>query len=99
MSREVKVFKLTNGDEIVAYTSEVMEGLGKSFKLEKPRAMQIVPTRDGPQAGLVPWVIAVPDCTITLRQDQFFVMVDAPKEVEDYYMEITSSIKLASSLN
>lgn len=99
MARDVKVFKLTNGDEIVAYTTEKFEGGQTVWELEKPRAMQVVPTREGPQAGLVPWVIAVPDCTITLRKDQFFCQVSAPKEVEDYYMEITSSIKLASSLN
>ena len=99
MSREIKVFKLTNGEEIVAYATERMTASKTEYIIEKPRVMQVMATKQGPQAGLVPWVISAPDYSFTLSEDKYFVAVDAPKDVSDYYMEITSSIKLASSLN
>ena len=108
MARELKVFKLVNGDEIVGYAEKVcsteisgMLGLGtmNAFRIEKPRAMQVVPTREGPQAALVPWLIANPDVSADILFKDIMTIVDATKNVEDYYLEITSSIKLASSLN
>lgn len=96
MSKEISVLKLTNGDEIVAYTTEQLDG---SVVCSKIRSMQVVPTKSGPQAALVPWMVATPDVDVTFRKDQYFVLTSAPKEVEDYYLEITSSIKIASSLN
>ena len=96
MAKEVKIFKLINGDEIVAYATERLQG---GYDVEKPRAMQVMPTHEGPQAGLVPWIITNPDVSLTLTTDKYFCAGDAPKHVEDYYLEITSSIKIASSLN
>jgi hypothetical protein len=108
MGRELKVFKLVNGDEIVGYaeracatelTGNLMVGQYNAFRIEKPRAMQVVPTREGPQAALVPWLIANPDAAAVILFKDIMTIVDATKNVEDYYLEITSSIKLASSLN
>lgn len=97
--RDIKVFKLINGEELVAYATERMAINKTEYILEKPRVMQVMATKQGPQAGLVPWMISAPDATFTLSEDKYFVVADAPKDVSDYYMEITSGLKLASSLN
>lgn len=94
MARDIKVFKLINGDEIVAEVQEQMNGIGKRYKLIKARQMIVQNTSKGPISGLIPWIMSAPDCEIVLEPDRFFAMGSVSKEVEDHYFEVTSSIAL-----
>lgn len=94
MAKDIFVFKLVNGDEIVGTVSERMEGTISKMVIHKPRQMVVQNTKQGPQAGLVPWVLSTPDCDFPIEKEHYFAAIPAPKEICDYYLEITSGIAL-----
>lgn len=99
MAREIKTFKLTNGEEIVAYATKTFQGIKDEYTVEKAHVHRIMQTREGPQAGLIPWVLTSPDCEFKLNENHYFLAVTPTKEVEDYFLELTSGIALNSRLN
>jgi hypothetical protein len=93
--RNIKVFKMNNGDEIVSDTKIKMEGTKTIFVLLRPRQMIVQNTAKGPISGLIPWILSAPDSEVELSEDKFFCQLNVTKEVEDYYLEVTSSIALS----
>lgn len=92
---EIKVIKLINGDEIVGKVQEKMKGITSIVCISKPRQMIVQNTKNGPVSGLIPWILSAPDCDVYLESEKFFAMSSVSKEVEDYYLEVTSSIALS----
>jgi hypothetical protein len=92
---EIKVIKLINGDELVGKVQEKMAGIADAILVSKPRQMIVQNTKNGPVSGLIPWILSAPDCDVYLTPDKFFAISNVSKEVEDYYLEVTSSIALS----
>ena len=94
---DIKVFKLINGDEVVGKEVDTLDA--NVYCVEKPRILQVVPTREGPQAALVPWLIANQDIRVEIPKVNLLIKPVSPTlDVEKHYLEITSGISLASSL-
>lgn len=105
----VKAFKLTNGDEIIAYaeadtrkrlletgfdgTKLVNEETGE-YIISKVRA--VVLTR-GPDGGIgfaiLPWLASNPDLTFKLPKSMVAFEIEPLKGVEDSYIAQTSIVK------
>ena len=94
---DIKVFKLINGDEVVGREIDTLDA--NVYCVEKPLILQVVPTREGPQAALVPWLIANQETKVEIPKQNLLIKPISPaKDVEKHYLEITSGISLATSL-
>lgn len=89
----IKVMKLVSGEEVIAKVEESLQGV----KYSKPRVFHVMQTDRGVSAALMPYIMAAPDETVEIRDSAIISMVDAPKQLEDSYLQQTSGIQLASS--
>lgn len=92
---EVRVFKLTNGEEVIAKASPSVGG----WNLNDPMILRVGQDQAGrPQAGLIPFFISAKDCEIRINDDHILASIVAPSDIEAGYLTHTSGIQLASSL-
>lgn len=86
----VKIIKMVSGDEVLA-----KEETGE-YVFSKPRVMQVMQSQTGEvRAGLVPWIIASPDSSVTVNKTAIAAILDAPLDVEKSYLSSTSGIALS----
>jgi hypothetical protein len=92
---ETYIFKLVSGEEIVGKIKEY-DAQRQTVDIRHPLEVNIVTDRNGQKAkALLPWLMLSPDGTPTLELVNILGSLKAPKEVEDAYLEHTTSIVLA----
>lgn len=87
----IKVLKLVTGEELV--TREVEPGM-----FEKPRVFQMMQTERGYGAALMPYIMSNPDACIKIKDSAIIVEMEAPKQMEDAYLQQTSGLDLSTKL-
>ncbi len=88
-SGDIVVFKLSNGDECVAKLIEQSE---QGFTVTKP--CTVIPGAKG--VALVQSLFTAKlDTEIRIKNEHVIMHAPAVKEIENYYIETTSGIKLA----
>ena len=82
----IKVFKLTNTEEIIA---EYGEKDGDMLVLEKPARIAIIPTQDnhGIAMALIPWTPYSKDTTIKISKTHTLIEVEPTDELANQYRE------------
>jgi hypothetical protein len=92
---EVRVLKLSNGEEVIARAAQISGG----WDLTNPMILRVGQDQAGrPQAGLIPFFISSKDCEITISNEHVLASISAPADIEAGYLSQTSGIQLASSL-
>jgi hypothetical protein len=91
---EIVVLKLVSGEEIVAGLKDNLSG-NKMYA--KPRVFLTQQTSQGIGAALVPYIWSAPDETISIRDDLIVTCVKPSKQLEDSYLQHTSSIDLSAT--
>lgn len=91
---DIVVLKLITGEEVIA--KEVMHELGMMY--HQPRVIQMVQTRTGVQAGLVPWILSAPDAEVEINHSQIIARAEPTGDVEDSYLQQTSKIDLTTRI-
>lgn len=91
IKREIKVFKLLSGEEIIAHTYCTYF----SWTLEKPRAVIMAP---GPQGtvgvGIVPWIASNVDGTFKVNDSHIITTTDPNENLKTEYLQQTTGIQL-----
>jgi hypothetical protein len=92
----IKVIKMGNGDEVLG---TVLESISGELHVSRPRVFQVMQGPRGDiQAGLMPWFMSDPDCECVINQDHVVAIITAPKQLEDSYLQQTSSIDLSTKI-
>jgi hypothetical protein len=87
---------MNNGDEVLG---EITESLGGEFHIKRPRIFQVMQGPRGEmQAGLLPWFMSDPDCECSINVDHITAIIEAPKQLEDSYLQQTSGIDLRTKI-
>jgi hypothetical protein len=93
----IVVLKLITGEEVIAKQSDEKCQDGHIFI--KPRTFQIVQDQTGNvRAGLIPWIMSDPDAEVLIKDSAIIAMIDATKQIEDSYLQQTSSLDLSGKL-
>ena len=93
MSENVKVIKLVTGEEIIAETTNTIDG--KNILIENPLLVVLQPREDGRGFGvmLAPFAMGV-DGAINIKSDKL-IFVEAPKEeLLQQYNKVFSKIQV-----
>lgn len=92
---EVRVFKLTNGEEVIAKAVSITG----AWTLIDPMILRVGQDQAGrPQAGLIPFFISAKECEIIISYEHILATIVAPSDIETGYLQHTSKIQLASSM-
>lgn len=86
-ANDLVTFKLANGDEIV---SRIVEETDTDYTLERP--CTVVPSQKGIML-IASLFTADPDMKITVSKSHILFHAPSSKEVQDYYIQITTGIK------
>ncbi len=89
---EVKVLKLTTGEEIIARVEQQRDYM----MLEKPMTMTPVPGQSPGQMGfaMVPWMMAAKGDLIQLSLSHIVVETEAKGEIEKNYLASITGLSL-----
>ena len=89
---EVKVLKLTTGEEIIARVEQQRDYM----MLEKPMTMAPVPGQSPGQMGfaMVPWMMAAKGDSIQLSLSHIVVETEAKGEIEKNYLASITGLSL-----
>ena len=89
---EVKVLKLTTGEEIIARVEQQRDYM----MLEKPMTMAPVPGQSPGQMGfaMVPWMMAAKGDFIQLSLSHIVVETEAKGEIEKNYLASITGLSL-----
>ena len=89
---EVKVFKLTTGEEIIARAKQNRDYM----ELEKPMTLAPVPGQTTGQMGfaMVPWMMAAKGDTLQLSLTYIVIETEAKSEIEKNYLASITGLSL-----
>ena len=89
---EVKVLKLTTGEEVIARVEQQRDYM----MLEKPMTMAAVPGQTPGQMGfaMVPWMMAAKGDFIQLSLSHIVVETEAKGEIEKNYLASITGLSL-----
>jgi len=89
---EVKVLKLTTGEEVIARVEQQRDYM----MLEKPMTMAPVPGQTPGQMGfaMVPWMMAAKGDFIQLSLSHIMVETEAKGEIEKNYLASVTGLSL-----
>ena len=89
---EVKVLKLTTGEEIIARVKQNRDYM----ELEKPMTLAPVPGQAAGQMGIamVPWMMAAKGDFIQLSLSHIMVETEAKGEIEKNYLASVTGLSL-----
>ncbi len=89
---EVKVLKLTTGEEIIARVKQSRDYM----ELEKPMTMAPVPGQSPGQMGfaMVPWMMAAKGDLIQLSLSHIVIETEAKSEIEKNYLASITGLSL-----
>ena len=93
MANDVKVLKLTTGEELISRMEESSDGF---LILEEPRALQtMAPTASGQVGiGLVPWSVAAKLDKVTLDNKHVMVILEPKRDMENMYLSAVTGLTL-----
>jgi hypothetical protein len=93
MINDVKVLKLTTGEELISRMEESSDGF---LILEEPRTLQtMAPTASGQVGiGLVPWSVAGKIDKITLDNKHVIVILEPKRDMENMYLSSVTGLTL-----
>ena len=93
MANDVKVLKLTTGEELISRMEENEDGF---LILEKPMSIQTVAPNAAGQMGigLVPWSVAGKTDKITLDNKHVMVILEPKREMETNYLSSITGLSL-----
>ena len=93
MAKDVKVLKLTTGEELISRMEESSDGF---LILEEPRTLQtMAPTASGQVGiGLVPWSVAGKIDKITLDNKHVIVILEPIRDMENTYLSSITGLSL-----
>jgi hypothetical protein len=98
---KVKVFKLINGEEIIAEVLSEETNVGvRRVKISNPIRIVVLPNRSDPKSptvGFAPWLEFTDDKTFTLDMANVLVIMDPIKEFKTQYSSMISGLFLPSS--
>jgi len=97
----IKVLKLSNGDEIVGEV-DPLASTGEFIVIDQPLRVFLTRGQDGqPGKSLIDWLMLKPEARrVPVYKTQLAAApMDPPKDVEDAWREQTSGIILATQLN
>jgi hypothetical protein len=90
---EIRIFKLTNGDELIA---TLVGGDNETYKISKVRQLVMQQTDKGLGMGLFPWLGSAIDNELDLYKNMLMLVPFSPdKNLEDSYLQQTTGIALA----
>ena len=89
---EVKVLKLTTGEEVIARAKQNRDYI----ELEKPMTLAPVPGQAAGQMGfaMVPWMMAAKGDFIQLSLSRIMVETEAKSEIEKNYLASITGLSL-----
>ena len=96
---DVKAFKLTNGDEIIAEITDTKfaHAVPSVFTIKRPLQLRAQMTPEGPQLGFFPWAMMLPEgetCELTNRS--FFICYDPVEDVKNDYIRNVTGIDIVT---
>ncbi len=92
---DIKLFKLSNGEEIVARKKDTAQS--NSIVLEQPMGIQAVPSEQKGRIGiaLIPWLVGATEGTsITLSTEHIVVETDPKESIEKNYLSKITGLTL-----
>ena len=92
MANDVKIFKLTTGEEIIARADQEQD----KMILKNPMTLQAVPTQVQGAMGmaLVPWIISAKGDFIEISLEHIVVEAEPKPDLEKKYLSQISGITL-----
>ena len=92
MANDVKIFKLTTGEEIIARAEQEQDNM----ILKQPMILQAVPTQVQGAMGmaLVPWMISAKGDFIKISLEHIVVETEPKPDLEKSYLSQISGITL-----
>ena len=92
MSTQVKIFKLTTGEEIIARAEQQRD----IMILNKPMAFQAVPTQVQGTMGMakVPWMISAKGDFIKISLEHIVVETEPKPDLEKNYLSSSTGLSL-----
>ncbi len=92
MANDVKIFKLTTGEEIIARADQEQD----KMILKNPMTLQAVPTQVQGAMGmaLVPWIISAKGDFIEISLEHIVVETEPKPDLEKNYLSQISGITL-----
>ena len=89
---DVKVLKLTTGEEVIARVEQQRDYM----MLEKPMTMAPVPGQSPGQMGfaMVPWMMAAKGDTLQLSLTYIVIETEAKSEIEKNYLASVTGLSL-----
>jgi hypothetical protein len=93
MANDVKVLKLTTGEELISRMEESPDGF---LILEKPMSLKAAPPNAAGQMGigLVPWSVAGKTDKITLDNKHVIVILEPNRDMENTYLSSITGLSL-----
>lgn len=92
---DIKTFKLTSGEEIVAKVKDETE---TEIVLDDVLLVMGQQTQQGLQVGLMPFMFSNPEGTLTLTRGVIMVESQPSSGLEKGYIERTSNVAIATSI-
>ena len=92
---DIKLFKLSNGEEIVARKKDTVQS--NSIVLEQPMGIQAVPSEQKGRIGiaLIPWIVgAEENIKVNLTLDHILVETDPKETIEKNYLSKLTGLTL-----
>ena len=92
MKNDVKILKLSTGEEVIARVTEQRELL----ELDNPMTLQAIPTNHQGQMGfaLVPWLMSGKSTKITISIDHVIAQDDPKDQAEKNYLANVTGLTL-----
>lgn len=90
----IKIFKTMNGEEMMC---EVLNESENHYEVRKPMILHVQPGPQGMQAGFAP-ALLMSDKDVTIQKSAIMMIAEPTTEFERRYLEMTSGITLATTL-
>ena len=92
MKNDVKILKLSTGEEVIARGTEQRDLL----ELDNPMTLQAIPTNQQGQMGfaLVPWLMSGKSTKITISIDHVIAQDDPKDQAEKNYLANVTGLTL-----
>ena len=92
MKNDVKILKLSTGEEVIARVTEQRDLL----ELDNPMTLQAIPTNQQGQMGfaLVPWLMSGKSTKITISIDHVIAQDDPKDQAEKNYLAQVTGLTL-----
>lgn len=95
MSHKIYIFKMVSGEEVIGTVVNELTTEEGYVSINKPRAVHMIPTREGVGLQLLPFIQVDPDCTVEVSfKDMLAKPIKASADIASAYLRATSSLDL-----